>query len=111
MGLFGKVGAFLVALFGNLTVRTLALKIFLKLLIYTALPVVIMVAFNLIFGQLVDWISIRISEVSVGSLGSANLTGLAAYFYYELGVDIAFGAIVSACAIKLTLRSIPFLRY
>jgi len=111
MGLFGKVGAFLVSLFGNLTVRTLALNIFLKVLIYTAFPVVIMTAFNLIFGQIVDWISIKISEVNVGTLGSASLTGLSAYFYYELGIDIAFSSIVSACAIKLTLRSIPFLRF
>lgn len=94
----------------NQALRMLALKVFLRLLLIMVVPLVILMGFNLILGELVSFVVNRLADVNVGQFSGYSITGIGAYLYAELGLDIAMGAVLGAMGTKLLLRSIPFLR-
>lgn len=94
----------------NSALRLLALKVFLRLLILMVVPLAILMGFNLILTELVTFVIGKLNTVQVGNFSGYSITGIGAYLYAELGLDVAFGAVLGAYGTKLLLRSIPFLR-
>lgn len=110
MTIFAKIGALLVGLAGNSAVRGLAMKYFLKAIIITVVPLAVMIAFNLVLETLIGWVIERIAEVDTSGVPTTvTLSGTAGWLFCELGLDVAFGAILSAASVRMLLRSIPFL--
>lgn len=110
MGLIGKLGAVLVTFLTNANVRILAFKYFIRGLIMALVPLVILMSFNLIFGIFIDWIVAKVDAQNINSFNTYTLAGLGAYIWFQIGMDVALGIILSAFSIKLVLRSIPFIR-
>lgn len=111
MGLFGKFGALIISLIGNAQVRILAFKLFLRGLVITMVPLVALLSFNLIFGTIIEWLIAKVDSQTVGEWTTYQLAGLGAYLWIELGLDVVLGLILSACAIRMAFRSIPFLKF
>jgi len=95
------------ALFSEMTLTYVAIKVVLVTLMITILPIIIK--------NLLDWfvtglLAIVAAHVQTTSSTVMSLVGLAGYFASGLGVPDCFAVIVSAIAIKFTLGLIPFVR-
>lgn len=110
MGLFGKIGALIAQVLNNEAARGLAMKYFLKTLIITLVPLACLMAVNLILGEIISWIIGKVDGVSVSNFSAVQLSGMAAYLYVQLGLDVALGAILAGFSTKFVLRSIPFIK-
>lgn len=109
MTIFAKLAAFVTTILGSGAARAVAMKLFLKALIIAVIPMVIFMSFNLIFGTIIDWTIEKIASFDGGSIPTTyQFTGLAGWFFVELGLDVVLNMIVSAACIRMTLRSIPF---
>lgn len=105
----------LVALFAqglaNQALRGLALKIFLKMLLMTIVPLVILMGFNEILSVVTDYVGGRMDAINPGDgISVAGITGIGAYIFAQLGLQQALSVVIGAFATKLLLRSIPFVR-
>jgi hypothetical protein len=110
MGLFGKLGALIVGLIGNAQIRILAFKYFIRGLIMALVPLVILLSFNIIFGVLIDWIVAKVDAQTLGTFTAYTFAGLGAYIWFQIGMDVVLGIILSAFTVKMALRAIPFVR-
>lgn len=110
MSLIARIGALIVQVLNNGAARGLAMKLFLKGLIITVIPLAILTAINLVMGTMIDWIITKVDAVSVSEFTATQLTGIGAYLFAELGLNTACSAILSGLSIKMVLRSIPFLK-
>ena len=108
-GVLAWLSGFAANLFSNDVVQFIALKVVLYTLFVTILPIVL----NNVFKSIIDgMISIANSATVGGGAPSMviEFTGAAAALIQIVGLPFAFSVIIAACAFKLTLRMIPFLR-
>lgn len=110
MGLIGKMAALVVGFITNANLRILAFKYFIRGLIVALVPLVVLLSFNLIFGIFIDWIVAKVDAQTLGQFTAYTFAGVGAYIWFELGLDVALGIILSAFTVKMVLRSIPFIR-
>lgn len=110
MGLFGKMFAVVVQILNNSAARGLAMKYFVKAVVITLVPLACLMGVNFVLGALVEWIIGKVDGVSVSNFSAVQLTGMAAYLYVQLGLDVALGAILAGFSTKFVLRSIPFIK-
>jgi len=91
-------------------VRAVAMKYFLKALLVAIIPLAVFLAFNTIFGTIIGWVVEKIAEFDGGTIPTTyQISGLAGWFFVELGLDQALSILVSAAGIRMALKSIPFL--
>lgn len=90
--------------------RALAMKIFLRLLLITLVPLLTLMAFNTILGVIVDYVITEVDAVNAGTTTGFNFPAVFLFLYTSIGLDVAIGALVGALSTKLLLRSIPFVR-
>ena len=110
MTLFAKIGALLTTLLSSSAVRAVAFKYFIKAVILVAIPLAVFMSVNLVFGTIIEWVVEKIAELDTSSIPiSYQISGLAGWFFVELGLDTALSIILSAAGIRMALRSIPFL--
>jgi len=97
------------SLFSFMTSHFLATKIILTTLFITVLPIVI---YNLIYDITSEIYSIISSNLSSFNISQTvySFTGLAGYLIVVLKLDQAFSVVISAIALRFTLRLIPFIR-
>ena len=107
-GVLAWLSAFAANLFGSSVVSFLAFKVVLYALFVTILPIVL----NNVFKKIIDGV-ISVANTYAGS-GAPSMvvtfTGAAASLVNIVGLPFAFSIIIAACAFKLTLRMIPFVR-
>ncbi len=112
--IISALASWLGAVFGKLfsfgASHFLATKIILTTLFITVLPIVI---YNLIWDITSEVYSIISSNLDTSSLLSQtvfNFTDLAGYLIVALKIDQAFSVVISAVALRFTLKLIPFVR-
>jgi len=110
MGILGKIGALVVQFVNNGAARTLAMKYFLKAVIVILVPLACLMGVNFVLGAIIEWVITKVDAVSVSNFSTVQLTGLAAYLYVEMGLDVALAAILAGFSTKFVLRSIPFIK-
>ena len=108
-GVLAWLSAFAANLFGTSVASFIALKVVLYALFVTILPVVL----NNVFKLIIDGM-ISVANSAAGGGGAPSMvvefTGVAASLVTIVGLPFAFSIIIAACAFKLTLRMIPFVR-
>jgi hypothetical protein len=90
--------------------RMLALKVFMRALLILIIPLLTLMAFNSLYGVLVDYVVEEINNIDVGNAGGYSFPGMFLYIYGAVGLDSAIIILFSALSTKLLLRSIPFVR-
>lgn len=112
--LLSAFASFIASLFGKIfsfgASHFLATKIILTTLFITILPIVI---YNLIYDLTEELFNIVSSNLDTSNVLSQTLfsfTDLAGYLIVAMKIDQAFSVVVSAIALKFTLRLIPFVR-
>lgn len=103
------IRALFVYLLTNVGLRTLAFKYFLKGLIFIFVPLAIFAGFNLVLSAVLSYVQSQLESISLTGFSGYSMTGVAAYLYTELGLNIGFPMVVSSYAIRFTMRCIPFL--
>lgn len=110
MGFLAKIAGMVTALMSSGAVRAVAMKYFIKAVIIAIVPLAVFLAFNTVFGTIIEWVIEKMAEFDGGEIPTTyQLSGLAGWFFVELGLDQVLSILVSAAGIRMALRSIPFL--
>lgn len=101
------ISALFAALFGLSSSWFIALKVVLGLLFMTIMPIILKNFFNyLVAGVL----SVVTAQAGGTTPFVVSLVGLAGYFASQIDLPGATSVVISAVALKYTLRMIPFVR-
>lgn len=104
--------AFLGALFAQLFGTSVAYFVALKLVMVTLVMVILPIVLKNFFTWIVEGVLSLVSSSAIGGAGSMTLalTGVAGYLGSNLGLPACLAVILSAVAVRFTLKLIPFVR-
>jgi len=104
------LGGIFSSLFALMSSHFLATKIVLTVLFVTVVPIVLN---NLLYDLIDELISFVLSNMDTNTVLSQTVfqfTDLAGWLIQTMQLDTAFSVVISAVALKFTLKLIPFVR-
>lgn len=111
--MLAKIIAKIIGLFSVDTTQTVLRiamwKVFIFLAVGALVPWVVYLGINSILMVLADFLSDKVSEISVGNIipQQWQVVGTAAWFFHELAIDQAISIILSAVSARIAVRMIP----
>jgi hypothetical protein len=105
--LIAWLGSAIAALISSGVLQFAAFKIILKTLFVVFLPILLFNVMNRFMSDFLYWANTRMAAAG-GSPMSIQLSGLTAFLASEIGIIQGFSMLMSAIAIRLTFKLIPF---